>query len=242
MEKTAAKKYQEIAERTEEKLRKLLSPQNFFGPLDWLEHHPGLRLSAKIAEPDWIDLEKKLSQRCRLSQGSTVGERYFFFFVPEIIGAPLNLERWQKLYPRPKEKNETTIHFRSYLDGQYRCWYCRSTFVSKGQVSRWHLAYPYPVTGSHGRSYDDQRQYLPFEHEVPAALDAVAMHLLYSTKNKHRLNEYFLGRTSDFGDPFQRLTVGRFGPNGLCVNGLDDDDSELEVGLFGFKKIKQSLQ
>lgn len=118
-------------------------------------------------------------------------------------------------------------------------WYAEveETFSRETVPIRWHLLRMEPVPGSFSKNWDEQKQLLLSDEEVPSSSLVAYATMLHFGATKQRLFERTCVRVSDKNADGYRVRVGRFGAGGLCVPYYCDDSRRAFLGLSSSRKF-----
>ncbi|MEI7620129.1 MAG: hypothetical protein WCJ57_00990 [Candidatus Falkowbacteria bacterium] len=203
---------------------------NFFGIMDWINCHPEIIIPENLMLSEIQELEKILNEKDSFHRSKRVKDSHFLFYLPE----GLNLKKFEELYPA----TNPTVRLRTYTNQERRCWYGEKNFIKEQGMGRWYLGFQKVMPDSIGKQYEESRTMIPPNYEVPTSLQAIAMHLLFAAKNGKALNPTYVGRVASVNNE-NRITIGRFNHLGLYIGNADDDEEDLDLGLFVFRKLKQ---
>lgn len=192
-----------MVKRPRAALRRLVADCRIFGLREWSKSPFKASLCGISSFPWSAD---DLLAPCPFHAGKTVAETHGFFFgTDSIFGEPLTLMRWQKLCPEDSEPR-----FHSYCP-----WFQDQLFAQAVSGRRWHALLLHAVAG---------RFDLPRSHELPSAVDAVAMHMLFEMKSGIRYGTGVSMLTRDVTQDCMRVVVGRT---------LDNEvDHGIDVGVW----------
>jgi hypothetical protein len=176
--------------------RAYFTQTTFFGPGEWLaffsvpERHPLLR-----AAPEFPWGEDVLESQCPFTNNrlAPVKETHVAFLgLEEIREKPLTILRWRDLMV-PQGLNINILTPR----------YLTESFITEITCQpRWYLLYNGSIPDSTDKAYEQQREMLPTEYEVPFACEVVTSYCLmyttrYVSRPYERCREYEAGAGAD---------------------------------------------
>lgn len=195
----------------EKELKGLISPQNFFGYSDWAASNEKVTTAEKAL--DMAKIKTILTQQDPFrAQAQPVSNSHFLFYLPR----NMNLAKLGKLSPNFKRDD---IMFRD-----------------TSLEDAWFLGKIEPILI--GQKHTPEEVIIPKEYEIPTPLQAAAMHILYFSKNQRFINTVQMGRTKEtHSRNKERIIIGRFDRYGLAIETAPDEDSEIFLGTFVFRRI-----
>ncbi len=157
-----------------------------FGTDDWQKVY-GITFTKKQIEAvgkfPWSD--EVLSSSCPFNPGKMVRETHFAFVGLDTV----NIARLQKLNPKSNEPR-----FHSYGSASE---YFREKFVSSENLRlRWYLILRNIIPGSENKAFNEQKNMLPGEYEVPLAIEEIAKDILFYKKTGTYVNTDRLANTA----------------------------------------------
>lgn len=212
---------------TDQKLARAIMPTGYyFGPEDWFTYF-GNRVKfnkiqlAKVAEIPWSEEELK---------NPGIDQQHFLFLgVEEFDGGPLNLPKWNEVYPS-REK-----HPRLFAD-----WCLMGSFVKDVCQLRWYLMPVGVVNGLTNLIYQQQQAKLPGSYEVPNTVERIMANILFYLLNSRYLDQDLWARTRDKELSInRRINIRGYSQSGVCLNFLHDD-ARFDIGVAASLKFLNS--
>ncbi len=214
----------------DQELATVMDDAQFFGPTDWCSHY-GVEFGDEVVLPIKLTkLKGVLSEDCPFTLGKKIYETHFLFFIPsKLWGRNLTIRHWQEVHTKDDQPR-----FRRYDDALRKNEDFTRRKTSSGQ---WHLIFTGVVPGSQDRTWEEQSEMLPETHEVPLVCKTVALHFLVYLKSGEYINQLMCGRVRDTDSEGDRVIVGLFGFDGLCVEVCWDHRCFSHLGVFAARKL-----
>lgn len=182
---------------------------NFFGIEDWTALLFGTDASKKKfhSVPAFPWNEAILTSICPLC-GKVVKNCHFAFLGLDCInGQPLTILKLQELHPATGQPK-----FSSYAPSQHH----EKKFVAETTMNfGWHLLHIEAVPGSENKTFEEQKEMLPKEYEVPLLIAEITKDLLFFKKTGIYANPSGYTRCADINPHGDRVLTMYFDADGL---------------------------
>ena len=210
-----------------EDAKSILSIENFWGPHEWINQ--GIKFTEdqlnQVHSFPWG--KDVLEEDCPFLKGMKVRRRHMGFLgVARIEGKLLTIDRWEE--DQVFEFNMTCRPSALRYQGPFK----RTT-----TRLRWYLIYHSHVPESRDKTYAEQISLLPKEYEVPKAVVAFTMLMLFKQKN-YREGGRMMFRCSDkLSEKNKHIAIGCNDAGVIQARIVDDSTTEHHLGIMASRKL-----
>jgi len=199
----------------------------FFGLVDWQNFYCMNFKQKEVSAIEKFPWNKKLlNSPCPFHKGRTIRETHFGFLGLDNI----SILELQKLNPHGMEPR-----FYSYAPG---AWYSQQGFARNITLKfRWYLLLRNIVPNSESRTFDEQKEMVPCEYEIPSAVAETAKNLLIYKKTGSYVNPKRHARTLDTSSDVSRVHVGFCNAKGITISSNLDTHIHEDIGIGASRKF-----
>ena len=198
---------------TSQKLAREIMGKNFFGIEEAIKHFGVNATKQQLAYLAEVPFSEEVLKSCK---DTHVLVAVFPLSILDIRGIA-------------KKQSDRTLFYS-------QDWYDKQAFAKdKGEVG-WQLVRKEPIANSTSKTWSDQQALLSKDEETPTARIVVYTTVGHFLATGERLFEKIYVRCVDLSSGGGRVRVGRFGAEGLSVNGWNDVDRDDDLGVSAARK------